>query len=217
MQHLDRLVRDSASNPLEFVSYGTFGTAITLHQHIIGLTEFSVFSQARFPWNPEKPLSRKHNIPDLCIARIGPSAHIRLQGGAELKAAILSMASLPSADSLNSDSDFTSTVSLAKMQATDQVKAAIKNNALPNTTIRWILSIGPYFTIIELGGFSEAELATRGHRPNDSGDFEVSQIIADNYLQDLNEPFRGKIYRLGTAEGAIAMHKYLVDGLQLYA
>jgi len=56
-----------------------------------------------------------------------------------------------------------------------QTKAAIKNGAVPyNEVIEWIISVGPYFIIRRFGPFTQAELDTRGHRPNDSGDADVA-------------------------------------------
>jgi len=100
--------------------------------------------------------------------------------------------------------------SLASRQALDQVKAAIKNGAVPyNEVIEWIISIGPYFIIRRFGPFTQAELDTRGHCPDDSGDVAAADLI------ELAHQFHTTpetMYRIGTTEAAIAVEAFINAG-----
>lgn len=67
-----------------------------------------------------------------------------------------------------------------QFQAPDQVKAAIKNGALPyDVSVKWILVAGPYFCIQDFGPFDDARLTTQIHRPNDKGDEAIMEIYKD--------------------------------------
>jgi hypothetical protein len=62
---------------------------------------------------------------------------------------------------------------LASSQATDQAKAAFKNNYCfnPKGPIHWMLVVGPYWTPVQLGPFNEPELTVRSHKKSSSEDF----------------------------------------------
>ena len=63
-------------------------------------------------------------------------------------------------------------------QASDQMKVVIKNGAAPqDEVISWIISVCPYFIVKSFGPFNQAVLDTRGHRPNPSGDVQVTKAI----------------------------------------
>jgi hypothetical protein len=65
--------------------------------------------------------------------------------------------------------------------------------------LKWLLFVGPYFAEMELGPFSDAELQTRRHKPNTSGDV-VELLIAR--AEKRAPPVQVPLYFLGTVEGA---------------
>ena len=90
-------------------------------------------------------------------------------------------------------SDFELTVRyafhLACRQAFDQVKAAIKNGNLPNDKhIQWVVAVGPYFIIKGCGPFTLADLETRSHCPNPSGDSDITEFLSIlHFAQDVGK------------------------------
>jgi len=133
------------------------------HQQLRPRGAFILCPQLRLLWNPVDPRDRRANLPDVGIGRLQPKGTVHLQGGAEQKAPIIPlMATLPCPDSIIDNSDLRRAVARAALQAADQVKAAIKNGAVPDHhSIEWIVAIGPYFIVRSFGPFSEAELDTR--------------------------------------------------------
>ena len=106
----------------------------------------------------------------------------------------------------------------ACQQSFDQVKAAIKNGHFPNDKhIQWVVAVGPYFIIKGCGPFTEADLETRGHRPNPSGDSDITEFLTA--LQNTpSRPLATPIYRIGTQEAAQALQAYLtVNTHQFYS
>ena len=99
---------------------------------------------------------------------------------------------------------------LACRQAFDQVKAAIKNGNLPNDKhIQWVVAVGPYFIIKGCGPFTLADLETRGHRPNPSGDSDITEFLTALHKNASSRPLGTPIYRIGTAAAAQALQAYL--------
>ena len=120
------------------------------------------------------------------------------------------MADFPDPSTIKSHGSVDLQFALAFKQAADQVKATIKNGAVPyNEVIEWIISIGPYFIIRRFGPFTQAELDTRGHCPDDSGDVAAADLI------ELAHQFHTTpetMYRIGTTEAAIAVEAFLNAG-----
>jgi hypothetical protein len=77
---------------------------------------------------------------------------------------------------------------------------------MPNKPLLWLMFIGSYFTIIQLGEFSEEELNTRGHKPNDSGDFVESLNIL---FRKNSQPIVHDLYLLGTPEAAAKLEYFI--------
>ncbi|KIJ31760.1 hypothetical protein M422DRAFT_70811 [Sphaerobolus stellatus SS14] len=193
-------------------------TEMLIEHRVIRGRPFILFPQLRLSWNPQMSSDRRSNIPDIGIGRLVDGGK-RLQGGAEQKAALKVMRNFPNAADIIDDLDVRRTFHDAQIQASDQVKAAIKNGALPcNIPIKWILAVGPYFTIQHFGPFDEAHLATRGHRPNDSGDAVVADFIESLKATRHSRPISGPLYRIGTPDAASAMHEYLfsLEAMNLY-
>jgi hypothetical protein len=178
---------------------------------------FLIFPQLRLLWNPKHKSDRRANIPDIGIGRLTPEGRYTLQGGAELKVAVDVAKSFPSSSELTRNDEFQASLRAAYIQASDQVKSAIKIGAVANNVpIRWIIAVGPYFTIQSFGPFTKDELDTRGHRPSDSGDYEVSSAIEQWRRDAAEKPLPGSVHCIGTLDGSTALHNYLIESAALY-
>ncbi|KAF7760402.1 hypothetical protein Agabi119p4_11078 [Agaricus bisporus var. burnettii] len=158
-------------DPTEYDAYGVITEAFILHK--IPRNRYTIFPQLFLPWKPDEPLDTRGSLPDFGLGRYYPIApHIRLQGGCEVKKATWLMEDLPPTNVISKESDVLNVVKLSKLQAEDQAKSAVKGNLLPpNQKLLWLIFVGPYFMIHEVGPFTAQQLASRSHRPNDSGDF----------------------------------------------
>ncbi|KAK7047399.1 hypothetical protein VNI00_006630 [Paramarasmius palmivorus] len=225
LQRLDKIVRLSVQgDPDESVAYGVLNEMLFEHKNLFEPGTFIVFPQLWLKWNPKQAGDRRGDKPDVGIGRLRSGGSISLQGGAEQKAALLPlMRSLPPASKLEIESDMDTKESLrsrferASSQARDQVKAAIRNGAIPyDVVVPWLVVVGPYFVVKEIGPFTEAERNTREYKPNDSGDFLFSEVA--NNLRDnaAHIPILERIYRIGTPEAAVAIDAFLRQGLAFY-
>jgi len=218
MLHLNNLVHASVQGVLdESVAYGVINEMLIEHKQVLGRDSFIIFPQLRLPWNPEKLKDRRSNIPDVGIGRLMATGTRHLQGGVEQKVATDRMRGLPTPDSIVDDGDIRLEINRAAIQASDQVKAAVKNGTVPpNTAIRWIVAAGPYFIIRSFGPFSPAALTTRSHRPNDSGDAMLSDIAQELKDKASSIKIEETLHLIGTEKAAFAVHEYLISGRQLY-
>ena len=140
-----------------------------------------------------------------------------IQGEAEHNRPVLPlMSGLPLPMTVLHSFDVRNAFAVAAKQASDQVKAAIKNGADPqDEVISWVITIGPYFIVKNFGPSNQAELDTRGHRPNPSGDAGVTEAIEETLEQNriqILEP----IYLIGTPAAATAVEEFLQNGRRLY-
>ena len=154
-------------------------------------------------------------MPDIGIGRLLPNGIKHLQGGAEQKAAIIPLVTaLPPPSDIVDNTDLRHKIGLAALQAADQVKAGVKNGAVPDDqSIEWIVAIGPYF-IVSFGPFSEAELDTRGHRPNPSGNAIVAELLRVAHDTASITPISEPLYLIGAA--ANVLETFLNNGNMLY-
>ena len=97
---------------------------------------------------------------------------------------------------------------VCQFQAIDQVNAAVKGGLLPNTKLQWLMFVGPYFTILKVGPFSNDQLITRTHKQNPSGDFWASLAIA---WQKAAQPITRDLYLLGTPDAAAKLEFFITS------
>jgi len=216
-QYLSQLALKSVQGkPDESFGYGVVNEMLIEHRNLRPRGEVVIFPQLRLKWNPRNHRDRRFNLPTCGIGRYLNNGTILLQGGLEHKPPILPlMADFPDPSVIKSHGSIDFLFSLASKQAADQVKAAIKSGAVPyNEVIEWIISVGPYFIVRHFGPFTQAELDTRGHRPNDSGDAEVTDLIE---LAHQFHTIPEAMHRIGTVEAAIAVEAFLNIGTRLYA
>lgn len=210
-------MRSVAGSPDESLSYGIANEMLVEHKNSLGRGSFIIFPQLRLLWNLRKREDRRCDIPDIGLGRLTAAGTIHLQGGLEQKPALEYMKNLPPPSDISNIDSLRATINKAAVQASDQVKAALKNGCIPrNTTIKWIMASGPYFVIQEFGPYTTDDLTTRGHKPNPSGD-AVTAGALKNMVDNAREmPIWGPLYLIGTREAAAAVHNYLTSGMVLY-
>lgn len=98
------------------------------------------------------------------------------------------MAKLPDANYIIHRPEIRGAFVIAKGQAMDQAKAAFKNNYCfnPRHSIHWMLVVGPYWTPVKLGPFSQAELTVRSHKKSDSEDLAARlklEVLQSEYFE----------------------------------
>jgi hypothetical protein len=218
IEHLKNVVRSSLEGTLdESRCYGVANEMLFEHKQLFPRESFIIFPQLRLLWNPRVSLDRQCDVTDIGIGRLLPSGGLLLQGGLEQKLATPEMKNLPDPfDAVNIPS-VKGALNRASIQASDQVKSAIKNGFLPqNVAIKWIVAAGPYFVIQTFGPFIEDELSTRGHKPNPSGDFNISSMI-QNMKDSANiSPVLETPHLIGTQKAAKAVQNYLISSAALY-
>ena len=220
--NLDRLAamaKVAAFTNRESVTYGLVTEALILQRS--PANDYVIFPQLYIDWKPQRN-DRRHVLPDFGIGRyVWSDLCFHLQGGAEVKALHgLSMEDVvESVPEFNIDNltenygliDFresvTTLVSAAYIQAEDQIKSAIKCGHLPYHGTRvytWLLFVGPYFRTYDFGPFTEAQVTTRGHKPNPSGDYRVLKFIANREVP------LGNWFTLGTEAGHNHLRQYIL-------
>jgi len=205
MAYLDHLhamaSRSVMGGPNEYDAYGVITEAFIYHKN--PYDRFTIFPQLYLRWKPTDPSDRRGSIPNFVLGQyINAWPWVQLQGGAEVKRAMKKMEGLPHADTMALDDELQKILQVTRGQARDQAVSAIKELRMPNRKLKWLLFVGPYFAEVELGPFSDAELQTRKHKPNPSGDV-VELIIAK--LEKQASPVYLPLYRLGTVEAAMKL------------
>ncbi|KAF9023620.1 hypothetical protein BDZ89DRAFT_1136612 [Hymenopellis radicata] len=166
-----------------------------------------------------RSIKRRYARPDMAVARItkptSPSGvpRLRVGGGWEQKPAIKDLMTAvkgrkgpPDVKEVAADGEFIVAISHASGQASDQVKAAIRAHYINQTqVVCWVLAVGPYFVVRTYGNFSDAEMLTTTSRPNDSGDYEVTELRK----AAARVPKLERVYMLGTEDGARKVYEFL--------
>ena len=169
---------------------------------------FIISPQIFLRWKPDNPEDTRAEIPDFGLGNFSLHApHIKLRLGLEVKRCVNAMEALPDSLSLQSYVDIMSTFHEVFFQGEDQAKAAVKGHHFSETdTVPWLLFIGPYWTRVQYGPFSPAQLTTRTHKPSDSADF-MATLIAEKKLASVARP----LYLLGTAESAMQLEQFIAS------
>jgi len=208
LQHLYRLALLSVMslNPDQYDASAIIMEAFIFHKQ--PRERYIIFPQRYLQWKPDEPKNRRGaSMPDYVLSRvIDRRPWIQLQGGAEVRKAKALMKGLPPPDIVSLDQDVQNTLYDTRFQARDQAVGEIKEGRLPNRRLKWLIFVGPYFTEIEFGPFSEAELETRTHKPKFSGDY-VELLIGK--VEKQAPPVHLPLYLLGTDEGAAKLENYL--------
>lgn len=201
----------------ESIGYGVITEMFIEHKFLLGRPSFVILPQLSLPWNPHRPTDLRNNKPDIGFGRLTNTGAPWLQGGAEEKAPITMMRGLPPPNEVTEDGDFRDLIQRATAQASDQVKAAVKNGAVPcDCPIKWVVGCGPYFIIRAFGPYNQDELTTRLHRPNDSGDWLMTDLNREVQTTARVKCIEEPVHLIGTSKAAEAVHEYLIEGMRLY-
>ena len=206
--YLLQMVQNSVlGTPTEFDAYGVITEAFILHKQ--PRDRYTIFPQLFIPWKPAAVADSLGALPYFGLGRYyDVPPYIRLQGGIEVKKATQSMIKLPPPSIIAEDEDIKNTLHVCQFQAIDQAKAAVKAGLLPNAKLLWLMFVGPYFTILKIGPFSEDQLITRSHKQNPSGDFAESLAITSRKAA---QPVTRDLYLLGTPDAAEKLEFFITS------
>jgi len=209
LSYLMELAQKSVlGTPTEYDAYGVITEAFILHKK--PTDRYTIFPQLFLQWKPDAASDRRGALPDFGIGRYYDTyPFVRLQGGAEVKASIPFMHLLPPPDIVSRLPDVMDTLHSCYFQAEEQAKAAVKGRYLrAGQQISWLMFVGPYFTKLDLLPFTAAQLQTRSHKPNDSGDYKESLAIE---MKKRAAPPVYPLYLLGTKEAADEIENFLTS------
>ena len=87
------------------------------------------------------------------------------------------MVHLPTSTIVEYDDEVRFALHTAYYQAEDQAKAAVRGDHAPRQRpMDYFLFVGPYWTHVIVGPFSEAQLTVRTHKPSSSGDLQETVL-----------------------------------------
>ena len=191
-------------HPLEDIGYAVISEFLL--EHKVPRDRYVIYPQLALPWKPGENPDRRREVTDFGVGNFtlnGPP-YFKLRIGAEVKRALPIMTNLLAPSSIEDDMEVKSAFHDLYFQGEDQAKAAIKGGFdFPNRSqIPFFLFVGPYWTSVFYGPFSEAEITVRTHKPSPSADWkETSRAM----LRLNSNPSRRTLYLLGTTQSAIAM------------
>ena len=159
-------------SPRECIVYAVLVEFLVRHKN--PPYRFILYPQMSLKWKPGVVEDPRHEITDLGLVIFTRNGY-KLRCGVEAKRAAPIMAELPDAKYLIGNLVVRNIFILARYQAMDQAKAAFKNDFCfnPKQPIHWMLVVGPYWTPIQLGPYSEAELTVRSHKKSSTEDFRA--------------------------------------------
>ena len=170
MYYLRVAWKASRDQPDESVVYAVLVEFLFRHKN--PPCRFILYPQMSLKWKPDVPQDPRQEITDIGLVLFTRNGY-KLRCGVEAKRATPVMAELPDANHIIDNFEVQWAFRVAWYQAMDQAKAAFKNDYCfdRKEPIRWILVVGPYWTPILLGPFSQADLTVRSHKPSSSEDF----------------------------------------------
>jgi hypothetical protein len=183
-----------ARSPLEDITYPTI-TEFLL-EHKITHFRFVIFPQMSVKWKPLAQQDHRKEVPDIGVGHFcHDPPFFKLRFGVEAKRILPTLTHLPEPSQIESMTAVKAAFHLLWFQGEDQAKAFVKNHYNLEGRIRYLLFVGPYWTLIEYGPFSEAQLTVRSHKVSRSGDwFETVRLEA----RMQQAPKQLELYLLGT-------------------
>jgi hypothetical protein len=192
---------------LEDITYPVITEFLLVHKS--PSHRFTLYSQMTLRWNPDRVRDFRSEIPDVGLVNFRRNHPFIFRLGVESKRMTSAMANLPPCNILEGDLEVRFALHTAYFQAEDQAKAAMRrDHASPQRPMDYFLFVGPYWTHVTVGPFSEAQLTVRTHKPSGSRDFWET-VQAEKRLNA--EPVRRKLFLLGTAESAFKMESVIMS------
>jgi hypothetical protein len=158
-------LKAAVDNPAENMVYAVFIEFVMKHK--VPPQRFVVHPLLSLAWKTYV----EGEVLNIGVANFTPpdtNPPLKLRFGVEAKRPIEVMESLPPAASLITHPSVVTAFHHLSFQARDQAKAAIKNGypiAQNGDTVQWILLIGPYWTPVTFGPFTDAELTVGALNP----------------------------------------------------
>ena len=122
------------------------------------------------------------------------------------------MVSLPEPETIQTNLEVMTVFHTLFYQREDQVKAAIKGNMTFSMTMPYLLFSGPYWTSVQYGPFTSAQMTVHTHKPSDSADFVETTKAAHHLAM---APVQQHLFLLGTPESAEELEQVIasMDGI----
>ncbi len=193
-------------DPREDVTYPIITELLLQHKHPDG--RFTIYPQTSLRWRPENPKDRREEVPDIGVGHFTGGSHFRMRFGIESKRMVDEMRGLPEpwAPSLQ-DGGVQDVFYNLFLQGEDQAKAAIiGGHTLSLGTLHYLLFVGPYFTSVKYGPFTQGQLQVCTLKRSDSDDY-LESVKAMKRLS--SSPTAHKLYLLGTRESATEIERIL--------
>lgn len=188
-------------NALEDITYPVITEFLLVHKN--PSHRFSLYSQMTLRWNPDRVYDYRSEVPDIGLVNFRRNRPFILRLGVESKRMTSKMSKLPPTHIMERDEEVRDALHTAYYQAEDQAKAAVRGgHASRQRPMDHFLFVGPYWTHVTVGPFSEAQMTVRTHKPSDSGDF-LETIRAKKRLNA--PPPQRELFLLVTVQSAIKM------------
>ena len=122
------------------------------------------------------------------------------------------MVSLPEPETIQTNLEVMTVFHTLFYQREDQAKAAIKGNMTFSMTMPYLLFSGPYWTSVQYGPFTSAQMTVHTHKPSDSADFVETTKAAHRLAM---APVQRHLFLLGTPESAEELERVIasMDGI----
>ena len=206
---LQRLVDCSVEkhDALEDITYPVITEFLLVHKD--PPHRFTLYSQMTLRWNPDLVRDYRSEIPDVGLVNFRRNRPFIFRLGVESKRMTSIMTHLPPSNIIENDDEVRFALHTAYYQAEDQAKAAVRGDHAPRQRpMDYFLFVGPYWTHVIVGPFSEAQLTVRTHKPSGSGDFREA-VFANKRLAA--PPSWRKLFLLGTADSALKMESVITS------
>jgi hypothetical protein len=206
LQHLvDCSVKEH--DALEDITYPVITEFLLVHKDLPH--QFTFYSEMMLRWNPDLVHNDRSEIPDVGLVNFRCNRPFIFQLGVKSKRITSIMAQLPPNNIVENDDEVRFTFHTAYYQAEDQVKAAVHGDCAPcQWPMDYFLFVGPYWTHVIVGPFSEAQLMVRTHKPSGSVDFQ-EVVLAKKWLAAVLS-WR-KLFLLSTADSALKMESVIAS------
>lgn len=207
--HLQHLVECSVEDhdALEDITYPVITEFLLLHKQ--PSHRFTLYSQMALRWTPNQVMDIRSEVPDVGLVNFRRNRAFIFRLGVKSKRMRRVMVNLPSTRKVEGDKEVRIALHSAYFQAEDQAKAAVRGDHAPQQRpIDYLLFVGPYWTHVTVGPFTEAQLTVRTHKVSDSGDFWET-LQATKRLEA--DPPSRKLFLLGTVESAIKMEEVITS------
>src|SRR4051794_13275506 len=165
LQHLvECSVEDHSA--LEDITYPVITEFLLAHKN--PPHRFVLYSQMTLRWNPDRVYDYRSEVPDIGLVNFRRNRPFIYRLGVKSKRMTSMMMHLPSTNIMEEDKEVRFALHTAYYQAEDQAKVAVRGDHAPRQRpMDYLLFVGPYWTHVTVGPFTEAQMTVRTHKPSD--------------------------------------------------